>query len=163
LKAGVLEEGKWTASEMGTVQGGSISPLLANIYLHYAFDLWVHQWRKTRAEGDVIVVRYADDFIVGFQYRHEAEQFLANLRERFARFGLTLHPDKTRILEFGRFAEENRSRRGEKKAGDLQLPGVYPHLWEDHGRNVHRHPQDDAHEVAGEAERGIPGTEATHA
>jgi group II intron reverse transcriptase/maturase len=123
LKAGVLEEGKWTASEVGTVQGGSISPLLANSYLHYAFDLWVHHWRKTRAEGDVIVVRYADDFIVGFQYRREAERFLADLRERFARFGLALHPDKTRILEFGQFAEEDRSRRGERKPETFNFLG----------------------------------------
>ena len=115
LKAGVLEEGTWTRSEVGTVQGGSISPLLANAYLHYVFDLWVHHWRKTRARGDVIVIRYADDFIVGFQYRHEAERFLADLRERFQGFGLALHPDKTRILEFGRFARENRCRRGEAK------------------------------------------------
>jgi group II intron reverse transcriptase/maturase len=123
LKAGVLEEGRWTCGEVGTVQGGSISPLLANIYLHYVFDLWVHHWRKTRAEGDVIVVRYADDFIVGFQYRREAEKFLADLRERFARFGLALHPDKTRILEFGRFAEEDRSRRGEKKPETFNFLG----------------------------------------
>jgi len=115
LKAGVLEEGTWACSEVGTVQGGSISPLLANIYLHYVFDQWAHHWRKTQAEGDVIVVRYADDFIVGFQHRHETERFLADLHERFARVGLTLHPDKTRILEFGRFARENRSRRGEGK------------------------------------------------
>jgi group II intron reverse transcriptase/maturase len=123
LKAGVLEEGKWTASEVGTVQGGSISPLLANIYLHYVFDLWVHHWRKTRAEGDVIVVRYADDFMVGFQHRREAERFLADLRERFARFGLALHPDKTRILEFGRFAREDRSRRGEGKPETFNFLG----------------------------------------
>ena len=123
LKAGALEEGTWACSEVGTVQGGSVSPLLANIYLHYVFDLWVHHWRKTRARGDVIVIRYADDFIVGFQHRHEAERFLADLRERFARFGLTLHPDKTRILEFGRFARENRSRRGEAKPETFNFLG----------------------------------------
>jgi RNA-directed DNA polymerase len=123
LKAGVLEEGKWTTSEVGTVQGGSISPLLANIYLHYVFDLWVHHWRKTRAEGDAIVVRYADDFIAGFQYRREAERFLADLCTRFARFGLSLHPDKTRILEFGRFARESRRRRGEGKPETFNFLG----------------------------------------
>jgi RNA-directed DNA polymerase len=123
LMAGVLEEGKWTASEAGTVQGGSISPLLANIYLHYVFDLWVYHWRKTRVRGDVIVVRYADDSIAGFQYRHEAERFLADLRARFERFGLALHPDKTRILEFGRFAREDRSRRGEKKPETFNFLG----------------------------------------
>jgi len=123
LQAGVLEEGKWAGSEVGTVQGGSISPLLANIYLHYVFDLWVHNWRKTRADGDVIVVRYADDDIVGFQHRHEAERFLADLRERLARFGLALHPDKTRVLEFGRFAREKRSRRRQGKPETFNFLG----------------------------------------
>jgi RNA-directed DNA polymerase len=123
LKAGVLEEGKWTGSEVGTVQGGSISPLLANIYIHYVFDLWVYHWRKTRAEGNVIVVRYADDFIVGFQYRREAERFLADLHERFVRFGLELHQDKTRVLEFGRFAQDDRSRRKEGKPGTFNFLG----------------------------------------
>ncbi|HUP00194.1 MAG TPA: group II intron reverse transcriptase/maturase [Gemmatimonadota bacterium] len=108
LAAGVLEEGKRTRSEVGTVQGGSISPLLANLYLHYVFDLWIQQWRKRRARGDVIVVRFADDFVVGFEHREEAERFLTELRERFARFGLQLHPDKTRLIEFGRWAERNR-------------------------------------------------------
>ena len=123
LKAGVLEEGKRIQSEVGTVQGGSISPLLANIYLHYAFDLWVQQWRKKQAQGEVIVVRYCDDFIVGFQHRHEAERFLADLHERLMRFGLELHPDKTRILEFGRFARENRNRRGERKPETFDFLG----------------------------------------
>jgi group II intron reverse transcriptase/maturase len=112
LNAGVLEDGERTYSDTGTVQGGSISPLLANIYLHYAFDLWVQQWRKTQAAGDVIVVRYADDFIVGFQHRAEAERFLAALRQRFAKFGLELHPDKTRLIEFGPWAALNRQKRG---------------------------------------------------
>jgi hypothetical protein len=104
LRAGVLEDGRRTRSEKGTVQGGSISPLLANIYLHHVFDLWVQRWRTKAAHGDVIVVRFADDFVVGFQHRHEAEQFLVALRERFARFSLELHPDKTRLIRFGRFA-----------------------------------------------------------
>jgi RNA-directed DNA polymerase len=112
LKAGVLEDGVRTQSDTGTVQGGSISPLLANIYLHYVFDLWVQQWRKTQATGDVIVVRYADDFIVGFQHRAEAEKFLTALRERFAKFGLELHPDKTRLIEFGPWAANNRRKGG---------------------------------------------------
>src|SRR5881628_2369705 len=112
LRAGVLEEGKRTQSESGTVQGGSISPLLANLYLHYVFDLWVQRWRKKQARGEVVVVRFADDFVVGFEHREEAEQFLAELRERFAKFGLTLHPDKTRLIEFGRFAAANRRGRG---------------------------------------------------
>ena len=113
LAAGVLEEGKRIHSEVGTVQGGSISPLLANIYLHYVFDLWIQRWRSKQARGDVIVVRWADDFVVGFQHRVEAERFLAELRERFTRFGLELHPEKTRLIEFGRYARQNRSGRGD--------------------------------------------------
>jgi RNA-directed DNA polymerase len=113
LAAGVLEDGKRTHSEVGTVQGGSISPLLANIYLHYVFDLWVQRWRHKQAHGDVIVVRFADDFVVGFQHRIEAERFLADLRERFTRFGLELHPEKTRLIEFGRYARQNRQIRGD--------------------------------------------------
>lgn len=113
LKAGVLEEGRLTPSEEGTVQGGSISPLLANLYLHHVFDLWVAHWRRTRAKGDVIVVRFADDFVVGFQYRWEAQRFWAELIERLAKFGLELHPEKTRLIEFGRFAAQNRKARGE--------------------------------------------------
>ncbi len=123
LNAGVLEDGVRTHSETGTVQGGSISPLLANIYLHYAFDLWVQQWRKTQATGDVIVVRYADDFIVGFQHRAEAEKFLAALRQRFAKFGLELHPDKTRLIEFGQFAANNRRKRGQGKPDTFNFLG----------------------------------------
>src|SRR5262249_23557225 len=101
LAAGVLEDGTWTPSETGTVQGGSISPLLGNLYLHYVFDLWIQRWRTTCALGRVIVVRYADDLVVGFQRREDAERFLAELRDRFAKFGLELHPDKTRLLPFG--------------------------------------------------------------
>jgi RNA-directed DNA polymerase len=123
LRAGVLEKGKRIQREVGTVQGGSISPLLANIYLHYVFDLWVWQWRKKQAQGEVIVVRYCDDFIVGFQHRQEAERFLADLHERLRRFGLELHPDKTRILEFGRFARENRNRRKEGKPETFNFLG----------------------------------------
>jgi RNA-directed DNA polymerase len=104
LRAGVLEDGQRIVSEVGTVQGGSISPLLANLYLHHVFDLWVQRWRKRQARGDVVVVRFADDFVVGFQHRYEAERFLAELRERFTKFGLELHPDKTRLIPFGRFA-----------------------------------------------------------
>lgn len=123
LSAGVLEEGKWTRSEVGTVQGGSISPLLSNIYLHYVFDVWVRWWRKKRARGDVIAVRYADDFVLGFQHREDAEQFLTELRERFARFGLELHADKTRLIEFGRYAATNRQRRGDGKPDTFNFLG----------------------------------------
>ena len=123
LSAGVLEEGKWTPSEEGAVQGGSIRPVLANLYLHHVFDLWVRQGRKTQAPGDVIVVRFADDFVVGFQHRNEAERFQAHLTARFAKFGLELHPDKTRRIEFGRFAAQNRKARGEGKPESFHFLG----------------------------------------
>jgi RNA-directed DNA polymerase len=123
LNAGVLEDGTRRWSATGTPQGGSISPLLANVYLHYAFDLWARRWRKTQAHGDMIVVRYADDIIVGFQHRAEAERFLAELRERFTKFGLELHPEKTRLLEFGPFAAENRQRAGQGKPETFNFLG----------------------------------------
>ncbi len=113
LKAGVSEDGEWSETKVGTPQGAVISPLLANVYLHYVFDLWVEAWREKVARGDVIVVRYADDLVVGFQHRDEAEQFLKEFQERLAKFGLEIHPDKTRLIEFGRFAETNRRERGE--------------------------------------------------
>jgi len=122
LNAGVLEQGQWSCSEEGTPQGGSASPLLANIYLHYAFDLWVQHWRKTKAKGDMIVVRWADDFVVGFQHRWEAEQFHKELAERFAKFKLKLHPEKTRLIEFG-WAANNRKRRGAGKPETFNFLG----------------------------------------
>jgi RNA-directed DNA polymerase len=112
LGAGVIEDGKWSETESGTAQGAAVSPLLANVYLHYVFDLWAHQWRGRNAHGDVIIVRYADDYIVGFEHRHEAQRFLSDLRDRLARFGLELAADKTRLIEFGRFAARNRKARG---------------------------------------------------
>jgi group II intron reverse transcriptase/maturase len=123
LKAGVMEEGEWSETEMGTPQGAVISPLLANIYLHYAFDLWVQAWRKKRARGDVVVVRYADDVVLGFQSQTEADRFLEDLRERLGKFGLELHPDKTRRIEFGPFAELYRKRRGEGKPETFDFLG----------------------------------------
>ena len=105
------------------MQGGSISPLLANIYLHYVFDLWVQKWRTKQAHGDVIVVRFADDFIVGLQHRAEGERFLDDLRRRLAKFGLELHPDKTRLIEFGRVAAQNRAGRGEGKPATFNFLG----------------------------------------
>ena len=123
LHAGVLEEGRIEQSELGTVQGGSISPLLANIYLHYAFDLWVKQWRGRYARGDVIAVRYADDWVAGFQYRDDAERFKRAVEERLGQFGLKLHPEKTRLIEFGRFARENRSRKGQGKPQTFDFLG----------------------------------------
>ncbi len=101
-----------------------ISPLLANVYLHYVFDLWIQHWRKKRADGDVVVVRYVDDFIVGFQHRSDAERFLAELKERFQKFGLEVHPEKTRLLEFGRFAAERRQRRKEGKPETFDFLGL---------------------------------------
>jgi group II intron reverse transcriptase/maturase len=123
LNAGVLEEGKRVQSEVGTVQGGSISPLLSNIYLHYVLDLWVQQWREKQARGEIIFVRFADDFVAGFEHRQDAERFLAELRERFAKFGLALHADKTRIVEFGRYAEQNRRQRGDGKPETFNFLG----------------------------------------
>lgn len=123
LKAGVMEDGQWSCAEWGTPQGGSISPLLANVYLHYVLDLWVTAWRKREAHGDVIVVRYADDFVLGFEHRDDAERFLAALRERLAKFHLELHPEKTRLLEFGRFAARDRARRGEGKPATFDFLG----------------------------------------
>src|SRR5580658_4472364 len=115
LKAGVLEEGEWKETAMGTPQGAVISPPLANVHLHYVFDLWVEAWRRKEARGQVVVVRYADDLVVGCQYRAEAERFWKDFQERLAKFGLELHTEKTRLLEFGRFAAETRRKRGEKK------------------------------------------------
>ena len=123
LKAGVSEEGEWTETKVGTPQGAVISPLLANIYLHYVFDLWVNQWRRREAKGDMIVVRYADDAVLGFEQRAEAERFLEQLRERLQTFGLELHPEKTRLIEFGRYAESNRKRRGEGKPETFDFLG----------------------------------------
>ena len=123
LAAGVIEDGTWTQSDQGSPQGASVSPLLANVYLHYVLDLWAGWWRKHHARGDVIIVRWADDFIVGFEYRDDAERFLAGLRDRFAKFGLELHPDKTRLIEFGRHAARNRAARGEPKPETFDFLG----------------------------------------
>jgi RNA-directed DNA polymerase len=123
LNAGVLEDGALARSEEGVPQGGSISPLLANVYLHYVFDLWADQWRARHACGDVIVVRFCDDFVVGFQYRKDAERFLVELRERFLKFNLELHKGKTRLIEFGRFAAQNREGRGDGKPGTFDFLG----------------------------------------
>jgi len=123
LKAGISEDGEWSKTEVGTPQGAVISPLLANIYLHYVFDLWLEVWRQKVATGDVVAVRYADDVVVGFQHRAEAERFLKDFQERLAKFGLELHPDKTRLIEFGRFAQAKRRERGEGEAETFTFLG----------------------------------------
>src|SRR5213080_1782575 len=124
LKAGVSEEGQWQESRVGTPQGAVASPMLANLYLHYAFDLWAHQWREKKAQGDMILVRYADDIVLGFERRKEAEAFLEQMRERMQKFGLELHPEKTRLIEFGRFAAENRKQRGEGSPETFNFLGL---------------------------------------
>jgi RNA-directed DNA polymerase len=124
LAAGVIENGEWSETEEGTAQGASVSPLLANVYLHYVFDLWADQWRRRHAHGDVILSRFADDYVAGFQHRDDAERFLTDLRSRLAEFGLELHPEKTRLIEFGRFAAENRERRGLRKPETFEFLGL---------------------------------------
>src|SRR5580700_7142309 len=123
LNAGVLEEGKRTRAEEGTPQGGSASPLLANVYLHYVFDLWVQAWRRKRAHGEVIVVRFADDIVIGFNSKADADQFRVELTERMQKFNLELHPEKTRLLEFGPYAIDQRQRRGEGKPETFNFLG----------------------------------------
>ena len=123
LRAGVMEDGQWFETKEGTPQGAVVSPLLANLYLHYVLDLWVQAWRRKVAHGDMIVVRYADDAVLGFQYREDAEKFLGDLQERVRKFGLELHPEKTRLIEFGRYAAERRAKRGEGKPETFNFLG----------------------------------------
>ncbi len=123
LKAGVIEDGEWSQTFEGTPQGASISTLLANVYLHYVCDLWVHQWRRRRTRGEMIVVRFADDSVVAFEHRDDAERFWADLRERFAEFNLELAEEKTRLIEFGRFAAQNREDRGLPKPETFEFLG----------------------------------------
>jgi RNA-directed DNA polymerase len=123
LAAGVIEEGSWTAFEDGVPQGASASPLLANVYAHYVLDLWAHQWRTRQARGDVIIVRWADDFVVGFEHREDAELFQVELRDRLARFGLGLNAEKTRLIEFGRHAARDRAARGLGKPETFRFLG----------------------------------------
>jgi group II intron reverse transcriptase/maturase len=123
LKVGIVEDGRVTRSVQGAPQGAVISPILANVYLHYVYDLWVHRWRQTKASGDMIVIRYADDTIVGFQHEHEAKAFLDDLKERMRAFELALNPDKTRLIRFGRHAAKQCQMRGEGKPETFEFLG----------------------------------------
>ena len=123
LKVGIVEDGRVTRSERGAPQGAVISPILANAYLHYVYDLWVHRWRQNKTSGDMIVIRYADDTIVGFQHEHEAKAFLEDLKERMRAFELALNPDKTRLIRFGRHAAKQQQMRGEGKPETFELLG----------------------------------------
>jgi RNA-directed DNA polymerase len=124
LAAGVIENGNWSETAQGTAQGASASPLLSNVYLHYVLDLWAQQWRRRHARGDMVIVRFADDYIAGFEHRDDAERFLRDLRERFAKFSLELHPEKTRLIEFGRHAARNRETRGLGKPETFEFLGL---------------------------------------
>ena len=123
LRAGVIVDGEWSETPEGTAQGASASPLLANVYLHYVFDLWADQWRRRHAHGDVVIVRFADDYVAGFEHRDDAERFLADLRERLAEFALELAEEKTRLIEFGRYAAERRASRGQPKPETFEFLG----------------------------------------
>jgi len=142
LRAGVSEEGEWSKTTVGAPQGSVISPLLSNVFLHYVFDLWIEWWRKNRCHGDVVVVRYADDFVIGFENHNEATACLEELRMRFAKFGLKLHEGKTRLIEFGRYASERRERRGDGQPETFDFLG-FTHKCaktRKHGRfTIHRH------------------------
>jgi group II intron reverse transcriptase/maturase len=142
LRAGVSEDGEWSQTDVGSPQGSVISPLLSNVYLHYVFDLWIEWWRKHRCHGDVVVVRFADDFVIGFERHSEAAACLEELRTRFAKFGLKLHDQKTRLIEFGRYAAERRQRHGEGRPETFDFLG-FTHICAKtraHGRyTIHRY------------------------
>jgi len=131
LQAGVSEAGQWSETTVGVPQGAVVSPLLANVYLHYVFDLWVEAWRTRAAQGAVVVVRFADDVVLGFEHRRDAERFLAAMRERLQQFGLELHAEKTRLIEFGPHAIANRKQRGEGKPETFDFLG-FTHICERH-------------------------------
>jgi len=140
LRAGVSEDGEWSLTTVGTPQGAVISPLYANVFLHYVLDLWINDWRQRHAQGEVIIVRYADDFVIGLREESDARRCLADLRERLTKFGLELHPEKTRLIEFGRYAEERRAKRGAGKPETFDFLG-FTHIsgktWRGHF-TIHR-------------------------
>jgi RNA-directed DNA polymerase len=137
LEAGILESDEWHETEQGTPQGAGISPLLANIFLHYVFDLWAHQWRRRHARGRVSIVRYADDFVMGFEVAADARRMLAALKERLAKFSLSLHEDKTRLIEFGRLPALARRQRGERRPGTFAFLGFTHYCgWTRDGRFI---------------------------
>ena len=140
LRAGVLESGEWHETDRGTPQGAGISPLLANIFLHYILDLWVHQWRRRHAHGRIVIVRYADDFVMGFEREADAQEMLAALKQRLAEFGLALHEDKTRLIEFGRLPALTRQRRGERRPETFAFLGFIHYCgWTRDGRFIVKH------------------------
>lgn len=140
LQAGVLESGEMQETDRGTPQGAGISPLLANIFLHYVLDLWAHQWRRRHARGRIVIVRYADDFVMGFENKTDAQEMLLALKARLAGFGLTLHEDKTRLIEFGRFAAHSRQRRGERRPKTFAFLGFTHYCgWTRDGRFIVKH------------------------
>jgi group II intron reverse transcriptase/maturase len=153
LAAGVIEDGEWSRTEQGTAQGASVSPLLANVYLRYVFDLWAHQWWRRHARGDVILTRFADDYIAGFQHREDARRFLADLRDRLATFGLELHPEKTRLIEFGRFAARDRKARGLGRPEPFEFLG-FTHACANKQRMVRAAASHEQEANAGQAQRG---------
>jgi group II intron reverse transcriptase/maturase len=137
LGAGVMEGQRWSETVQGTPQGSGISPLLANIFMHYALDLWVHQWRKRYARGIVIIVRYCDDFVMGFQYEADARRMLVDLKERLAKFKLALHEKKTRLIEFGKLVSELRRKRGARRCETFKFLGFTHYCaWSRDGRFV---------------------------
>ncbi|MCW8308848.1 reverse transcriptase domain-containing protein [Acidiphilium sp. PA] len=140
LEAGILESDEWRETDRGTPQGAGISPLLANIFLHYVLDLWVHQWRRRNARGRVSIVRYADDFVMGFESAADARRMLADLKDRLAKFGLSLHEDKTRLIEFGRLPALTRKQRGERRPETFAFLGFTHYCgWTRDGRFIVKH------------------------
>ena len=166
LKAGVLEDGVVTTSDRGTGQGSVISPLLANIYLHYVFDLWAARWRRREATGDMVIVRYADDIVVGFEHEADGRRFLDMMRERLAEFALTLHPEKTRLIAFGRFGCGSTCQARARQTGNVRLPWLYTHLRTDPAGPVPNPSQKSAGppmgEAAGDQGRATPAHAAVH-